>query len=67
MRVQKNLGNFLSNGPILLVWVTHGKSELEGLIQKLFTDKPWATNLGFLKINIFLDFITINDFHTLDN
>ena len=43
VRVRKNSGNFISNGPILLVWVTHGKLELEGLIHKLFTVKPRAT------------------------
>ena len=36
-------GRFISNGPILLVWETHGKFELEGFIQKLFTVKPRAT------------------------
>ena len=43
VRVRKNSGNFISNGPILLVWVTHDKFELEGLIWKLFTVKPRAT------------------------
>ena len=42
MRLRKNSVNFISNGPILLVWVAHGKSELEGLIQKVFTVKPRA-------------------------
>ena len=42
MRVRKNSGNFISNGPIILVWVTHGKVELEGLIRKLFTVKSRA-------------------------
>ena len=42
VRVRKNSGNFISNGPILLVWVTHGKFELEGLIRKLITVKPRA-------------------------
>ena len=43
VRVRKNSGNFISNGPILLVWVTHGKFELEGLIRKLFTVEPRAS------------------------
>ena len=47
MRVRKNSGNFISNGPILLVWVTHRKFELEGLIRKLFTVKPRANGRGF--------------------
>ena len=42
LRVRKNSCNFISNGPILLVWVTHGKFELEGWIQKLFMIKPRA-------------------------
>ena len=42
VRVRKNPGNFISNGPILTVWVTHGKFELKGLIRKLFTVKPRA-------------------------
>ena len=49
VRVRKNSGNFISNGPILLVWVTHGKFELEGLIRKLLhcqTAGYWATNAG---------------------
>ena len=43
VRVRKNSGNFISNGPFLLVWVTHRKFELEGLIQKLFTVKLRAS------------------------
>ena len=42
VRIRKNSGTFISNGPILLVWVTHKKFELEGLIWKLFTVKPRA-------------------------
>ena len=42
LRLRKNLVNFISNGPILVVWVTHKQFELEGLIQKLFTVKPRA-------------------------
>ena len=45
VRVRKNSGNIISNGPILLVWVTDGKFELEGLIRKLFTVKPRASTL----------------------
>ena len=40
VRARKNSGNLISNGPILLVWVTQGKFELEELIWKLFTVKP---------------------------
>ena len=47
MRVRKNSDNFISNGPILLVWVTHGKFELKGVIQKLFTVKPRANIQDF--------------------
>ena len=46
MRLRKNSVNFISKGPILLVCVTPRKFELEGLIQKLFTVKPWANQHG---------------------
>ena len=40
LRLRQNSFNFIYNGPILLVWVTHGKVEMEGLIQKHFIVKP---------------------------
>ena len=43
LRVRKNSCNFIFYGPNLLVWVTHGKFELEGWIQKLFIVKPRAS------------------------
>ena len=42
LRLQKNSNNFINNGPILLVQVTHVKFELEGWIPKLFIVKPRA-------------------------
>ena len=43
LRVRKNSCNLIFYGPNLLVWVTHGKFELEWRIQKLFIVKPRAT------------------------
>ena len=43
LRIRKNLCNLIFYGPNLLVWVTHGKFELEGWIQKLFIVKPRAS------------------------
>jgi hypothetical protein len=43
LQLWKNSCNLISNGPNLLVWVTHGKFELEGWIRKLFIVKPRAT------------------------
>ena len=40
LRLRQNSFNFIYNGPILLVWVTHGKVEMEGWIQKHFIVKP---------------------------
>ena len=46
LRVRKNPFNFIFDGPNLLVWVTHGKFELEGWIGKLFIVKPQANVHG---------------------
>ena len=43
MCMQKNSFYITSNGPILLVWVTHNKFELARQIGKLFIVKPRAT------------------------
>ena len=53
----EELSYFISNGPILLVWVTDRKFELEGLNQKKFTVKPRAnvySNLDKAKKSVVL-------------
>ena len=53
VRLRKNSENLISNGSILLVWVTHRKFELEGLIRKMFQSEspgynvrpPWSACL----------------------
>ena len=37
--LKKNSCYFISNGPILSVWVTQGEFGLEGYVQKLFIVK----------------------------
>ena len=54
VQLRKNSVNFISNGPILLVWVTQGKFALEGLIQKLFTVKPRAIVQGSEDLKCFI-------------
>ena len=43
LRLWKNSCNFIYDGPIILVWVSHKKFEREGWIQKLFIVKPRAS------------------------
>ena len=64
VRLWKNSVNFISNGPILLVWLTHRKFELEGLIRKLFTVIPRTTShhlfLPFLPLPSLLHLSRVN-------